>query len=426
MTLQRRFCLLLFLFACSASDRTFGQLTFEREPIKYSRNKPTDAIAKLSAELAAGEKKLTWEDDHGYLKSLLNQLKIPPSSQTLVFSKTSFQRSRISPRTPRALYFNDDVYIGWVLGGDFIEVSTADPNLGAVFYSLDQENAGARPTFLRETDKCLSCHASTHTRRIPGHIMRSVFPEASGQPRFSAGTFRTNHSSPFRERYGGWYVTGTHGEQRHLGNQTHTEDDDGLDPELGANITSLNTKITIDRYLTPHSDLVALMVLAHQVQVHNAITTANFNARRAAHDAVIMNKALGRDVDFESDSTKRRYASAAGDLVEALLFVDEAELTAPVAGTSTFAAEFEKLGPGDARGRSLREFDLKTRMFRYPCSFLIYSDAFEALSNRLKTDVWQQLNAVLAGDGDPEKFGHLSQADRTAIAEILDDTLPRD
>jgi len=424
MTLRHRFFYWLFAIGVCLSNVTFGQLTFEREPIRYSKSKPNDAIAELSKQLESGNARLQWDQDHGYLKSLLKALRIPQSSQTLVFSKTSFQRSRISPRTPRALYFSDDVYIGWVQSGDFIEVSTADPNLGAVFYSLKQVNGG-QPRFVRETDKCLSCHASTHTRRIPGHIMRSVFPEPSGLPRFSAGTFRTNHSSPLRERFGGWYVTGTHGSQRHLGNQTHSADDDGLDPDLGANVTSLEEKIDTNRYLTPHSDLVALMVLGHQVHVHNAFTTANFNARRTAHDAVVMNKALERDPDFESDSTKRRYASAAATVVEALLFAEEAQLTSPLSGTSRFAAEFSKFGPKDSTGRSLRDFDLKTRMFAYPCSYLIYSDAFDALPARLRIDVWSQLDTVLAGNGDRKKFGHLSEADRTAISHILRDTKAR-
>ncbi len=397
---------------------------FEREPIRYSESKPNDSIAKLTMQLESGKMRLRWDQNHGYLRSLLTALQVPQSSQTLVFSKTSFQRSRISPRTPRALYFSDDVYIGWVQGGDFIEVSTADPNLGAVFYSLKQVN-DPQPGFVRETDKCLSCHASTHTRRIPGHIMRSVFSESSGLPRFSAGTFRTTHASPLRERFGGWYVTGRHGSQRHLGNQTHTADDGGIDPDLGANVTSLGEKIDTRRYLTPHSDLVALMVLGHQVHVHNAFTTANFNARRTAHDAVVMNKALERELDFESGSTKRRYASAAATVVEALLFVGEAKLTSPVSGTSRFASEFSKRGPRDREGRSLRDFDMKTRMFSYPCSYLIYSDAFDALPARLRTDVWSQLDAVLAGKGDPEKFRHLSETDRTAISRILHDTKAR-
>jgi hypothetical protein len=401
-----------------------AQLEFERDPINYSKTPATDSVAKFIKRMDDKQVELKWDDRHGYLTSFLQQLDIPQSSQTLVFSKTSFQRQHISPRTPRAVYFNDDVYVGWVRGGKVIEISAADPNLGAVFYRLEQSDQGTRPKLVRENDDCLSCHASTHTRRIPGHIMRSVYPEASGLPRFSAGTFRTSHTSRFRQRFGGWYVTGTHGNQRHMGNQTHTEGDGGLDLDLGANVTDISEKVAIQSYLTPHSDIVALMVLGHQVSVHNAITAANFNTRRALRDGVVMNKALDRDLNFESDSTRRRIASAAESLVEALLFVDEIGLTSPVAGTSTFAEDFQRRGPHDKSGRSLREFDLKTRMFRYPCSFLIYSEAFDALPQRLLVDVYRSINNVLTGGGDAAKFAHLSPGDRDAIREILTETKP--
>lgn len=413
-------CVLALLATTASSAR--GQLEFEREPINYSKSEATDAVAKLIKRLKSDQTELVHDRSHGYLKSVLRELGIPHSSQTLVFSKTSFQRQHISPRTPRAVYFNDDVYVGWVPGGDVIEISAADPRLGAVFYRLDQTAMGSRPRIERETDDCLSCHASTHTRRVPGHIMRSVYPEASGLPRFSAGTFRTDHTSPFRERFGGWYVTGTHGDLRHMGNQTHTEDDNGLDLDLGANLTDISRKFRLNSYLTPHSDIVALMVLGHQVAVHNAITTAHFSARRTVRDAEVMNKALNRAASFESEATKRRFLSAAETLVDALLFVDETRLTSPIVGTSRFTDYFQQKGPRDSSGRSFRTFDLRTRLFKYPCSFLIYSEAFDALPPRLVRDVAERFDQVLSAEGGVEKFNHLSADDREAIREILSDT----
>ena len=116
------------------------------------------------------------EDGGGYLRSVLKLLYVPVSSQGLVFSKTSLQLFRISPSNPRAIYFNDNVYVGWVRSGEVIEVSTADPNLGAVFYTLDQ-TASTNPKFVRRAE-CLQCHSSRSTKDVPGHIVRSIFPAA--------------------------------------------------------------------------------------------------------------------------------------------------------------------------------------------------------------------------------------------------------
>ena len=401
----------------------FAQMDFEHEPINYSKTKPTDRISKLVAKLDSGSIELKHDDAHGYLQSLLNHLEIPVSSQTLVFSKTSFQRHRISRKTPRALYFNDDVYVGWVQHGDMIELSTADPKLGAIFYTLDQ-STDEPPKFQRQTDHCMICHASTHTRRVPGHIMRSVYTDRSGMPVFASGTFRTDHKSPFDERWGGWFVTGTHGSQRHMGNEFVASklEPDKLDVESGANVTSLADRIDTSPYLGEHSDVVALMVLAHQVALHNAITTANYSARRTIRDAEVMNKALDREDGFESESAKRRFTSAANQLVEWLLMVDETELTGPVAGTSGFAKEFEAMGPFDKSGRSLRQLDLKRRMFKYPCSFLIYSEAFDAIPDRLRNEVYQRMWDILTGKDTSEEFEHLSEKDRLAIRSILIET----
>lgn len=401
-----------------------AQLDFEREPINYSDSVPTDAVMQLSSEVAGGRVSLTWQAGHGYLKAVLRALQIPQSSQTLVFSRTSLQIGRISSTRPRAIYFNDDVYVGWVQSGDLLEISAADPKLGATFYTLPQRKS-AHPLFRRETSRCLQCHGSTHTRRIPGHIIRSVIPDRSGQPVYRLGTHLTDHRSPFHQRWGGWYVSGTHGEQRHMGNVLLDDPDENeeLNVEQGANITDLSALVNVDPYLTPHSDIVALMVLQHQVQMHNVLTAANHAGAITERDASIMNKALERPDDFVSDSTMRRYDSAAERVVKALLFVDEHPLTDHVQGTSSFAEEFEGRGPCDERGRSLREFDLRDRLFRYPCSYLIYSDAFACLHPGVRTRVVRRLKEVLNGDDDSAVFLHLSDDARTSILGILQSTL---
>ena len=407
------------------SRTVLAQLDFEQEPIHYSSAKATDPVARLMERLQSGESTLQWEPKHGYLKSLMTELKVPESSQVLVFSKTSLQISRITPKTPRAVYFNDDVYLGWVQRGDVVEISAADPQLGGTFYTLDQRSPET-PILTRETAKCLQCHGSSHTRRTPGHIVRSVFPDPGGQPVYRLGTHVTDDSSPFSERWGGWYVTGTHGRQRHMGNCVLTNEavSEKLDVNSGANITDLSPHFEVRPYLTPHSDIVALMVLEHQVTMHNILTAANHAGRITVRDSAIMNKALERPADFESESTERRFSSAAESVVKGLLFCDEAPITDSVQGTSGFAAEFAARGSLDSHRRGLRQFDLQTRLFRYPCSFLIYSDSFAALPPGVKSRVWRRLDEILSGHDVSPKFAHLSAEDRKAIREILRDTHP--
>ena len=400
-----------------------AQLDFEQEPIRYSFATATDPIARLIERIKSGETTITWEPKHGYLTSLMKELAVPESSQVLVFSKTSLQISRITPKTPRAVYFNDDIYLGWVQHGDVVEISAADPQLGATFYTLDQRITD-KPVFARETAKCLQCHGSSHTRRTPGHIVRSVFPESGGQPVYRLGTHLTDDTSPFSERWGGWYVTGTHGQQRHMGNCILADDtvSEKLNVESGANVTDLSSYFQLRPYLTPHSDIVALMVLEHQATMHNVLTAANHSGRITMRDSDIMNKALERPDGFESESTSRRFASAAENVVRGLLFCDEAPLTDTVEGTSNFATEFASRGSEDSHGRNLRRFDLQTRLFRYPCSFLIYSDSFAALPTGVKARVWMRLDEILSGGDTSSKFSHLSPKHRNAIREILVDT----
>jgi hypothetical protein len=415
----------LLACACSAAIASAGRAQdFEQQPIRYSQSQPDNRVSSLIDRVNAGEVKLAHEEHFGYLRALLAELEVSTRSQMLVFSKTSLQRHRISPRTPRALYFSDDVYVGFCRQGDVIEISAVDPRLGAVFYTLEQE-ASQPPRFRRQTDNCLICHGSSQTKEIPGHLVRSVFADASGMPILSSGTFRIDQTSPLEQRWGGWYVTGLHGDQKHLGNlvagkRTGFED---VDNSAGLNQTCLEGRFDTSKYLTPYSDIVALMVLEHQADAYNYITRANFLTRQAMHYQRELNRELKEPADRLWDSTKSRIKNAGEPLIEYLLFSGEAKLTAPIQGTSGFAEEFSQRGPRDRQGRSLRDFDLKTRLFKYPCSYLIYSPSFAALPTEVKEYVLGRMREVLSGQDSSGKFNHLSAADRRAIAEILDDTM---
>lgn len=395
---------------------------FERLPIEYSKATPNNCITQLEQELERGQIRFDY-DEFGYLKALLAALDVPVESQMLVFSKTSLQRHRISPRTPRAIYFNDQVYIGFCQSGDVLEISAVDPKLGTVFYTLDQQEQ-KQPRFTRQNGRCLICHSSSRTDNVPGHVVRSLFVSSSGQPIFSAGSKSVDHTTPLADRWGGWYVTGKHGKQTHLGNLIirQRQVPRPVDNQQGLNVTELADRFSVEQYLCGHSDIVALMVLEHQALVHNRLTKASFTTRQALYYEAALNQELGEPAEHRLDSTTRRIQSAGDDLVEAMLMADEAPLTAPIEGTSGFANKFSRQGPRDSQGRSLRDFDLQRRMFKYPCSYLIYSRAFDQLPSEMRDYFWRRLWEVLSDNEDSERFAHLSLEDKRAIVEIIRQT----
>jgi hypothetical protein len=390
--------------------------------IQYGAATARDRVAALQQRLREGKVKLEFREPHGYLESVLKALDVPVSSQVLVFSKTSFQAPRISPRMARALYFTDDVYVGWVPGGDVLEFAATDPRQGVMFYTMDQE-AGPKARLDRR-DECLQCHASGGTLGVPGVVVRSVFVERSGMPLFQAGGFVTDHRSPFSQRWGGWYVTGTHGAAQHMGNVFAEDRDhpDQLDREKGANVTDLKGRLDTGSYLGPGSDIVALMTLEHQTRMTNLITRVGYETRMAVQEQKAINKSLGEPEDRIGDSARRRIDNAAEALVKYMLFADESRLEAPVKGTSEFAREFAARGPRDSRGRSLRDYDLSGRMFRYPCSYLIYSEAFQELPEIVRDRIYRRLWEVLTGADKSQLYARVTAADRTAIYEILTET----
>jgi hypothetical protein len=412
------------LLALAVTPATRGD-DIDREPIRYATAPTDNAVSRLLSRLDAGEVTLNYEEGFGYLRSLLRELRVPESSQTLVFSKTSLQRHRIGPKSPRAIYFNEDVYVGFCQQGDVAEISAVDPRLGTVFYTLDQHPA-ARPKIQRQTDSCLICHASSHNQGLPGHLVRSVYPDREGYPELAGGSYRIDHRSPLRERWGGWYVSGTAGGQPHLGNRLVRQRDNPrhLDEEPALETTDLASLFDTKRYLTPHSDLVALLVLEHQAEMHNLIARATLETRIALQQETDLNRDLGNPADHRFESTTSRVRSVGEPLVRYLLFSGEPRLTAKVAGTSDFARDFARQGPHDRQGRSLHELDLRTRLFVHQCSYLIYSRAFDALPGLVKDFVLRRLWDVLTGHETGAEFAHLSAAQRRTILEILLQTKP--
>ncbi len=405
-------CCLIAVFIPAVGLATLQLRYAEEYPvIGYSTSEPSGPVARLRQKIESGEVTLQFDEGNGYLASLLGELDIDVASQMLVFSKTSAQIGRISPETPRALYFKDDVYVAWVQGAEVIEISSLDPELGPVFYTLSQENP-ARPEFVRQTFRCLRCHDSYSLTGggVPRYIMGSMFPDANGRSVSHEGWYLTTDRSPIRQRWGGWYVTGTHGDQEHMGNLIVTDPADREQFLLtrGANVTDLDGLVDTSPYLSKHSDIVALMVIEHQVTVQNLIIAANWRIRTALADE-----------DPDPADIRSLVERVTEPLVEAMFFVEEAQLTAPIIGTSGFRSNFVSRGPRDGTGRSLLELDLTERLFRYPLSYLIYSEAFDRMPEEARDYVYLRLRQVLSGEDQSEQFAHLSEADRKGILEIL-------
>ena len=419
-------CLLFLLAPARGAMRAQSDSNFDHGVIAYSTSEPTDPVARLQRRMDSGEVTLEYEPRLGYLRSILRALNVPTSSQSLVFSKTSFQFTQIATGRPRALYFNDDVYVGYVQGSRTLEFAASDPKLGAVFYTLE-EDENVQPRFQREIYFCLICHdSSAITGGVPGFMTLSVLPDKEGNAIRSAPANPMSDQTPFNERWGGWYVTGMHGTQRHRGNTvfpTGVAVLDRMDWSSGANIARLVDQIETGRYLTPHSDIVALIALTHQTRMHNLITRANYETLRAIQDEDKANKGLAQPIEQYSRITAERIRAAVEPLVRGMFFVNEAPLTDSIRGASGFAADFEKSGVRDHKGRSLKDLDLKHRFLRYPLSYLIYSAAFDALPAPAKDLFYERTRAILFG-ADTANFSHLSAEDRAAIFEILQDTKP--
>ncbi len=357
--------------------------------IDYWQTLPQDAISRLGRELVSGEATLEFDDQGlGYLPSILDQLGVSADSQTLVYSKTSLQQAAISPRTPRAIYFSDDVTIAFVPDGDAIEMAAVDPRQGVVLQRLANRKTSA-PRLTRPKI-CLACHQAPATLGVPGVYVGSVLTTPSGRPKYQ-GSIVSDHRTPFNERWGGWYVSPSDVLTPHRGNAVVATP---ANDELALLLPKLGT-FDAGRYPAADSDVVALMTLEHQTQVTNLVIRLGWELRVGAPDSQL--------------------STRLAELVRYLLFVDEPPLPQAVQGASTFSESFVAHGPTDSKGRSLRDFDLQTRLFRFPLSYMIYSSAFEALPASVRSSIYERLYNVMT-DGD----GRVDNAQ--TIIEILRDT----
>ena len=366
------------------------RLPYAQQPIDYRGEFSADAVARLSEQIDRGTVQLQFDESRGYLRSLLSALDVPVESQLLVFSKTALHPRLVTPKNPRAVYFNDNVSVTWTPGASTLEIAADDPRKGSLFYVVHQDSN--RPPQPVRTNRCLTCHVSESTLQVPGWMLRSYVTDKSGRP--TSGYGHLTHATEIKKRWGGWYVTTSLDlEQQHRGNRFGEPDKTGhiTDDE----VTDLSHFLDIARYPTPHSGLVAHLVLDHQAHGKNLITRVAYEAQ------------LNRKSDAEEQ------------LVRYLFFADEAPLAANGGRPSQYAEWFQRQGPFDQQGRSLRQFDLETRLFRHRLSYLIYSSVFEGLPASVKQNIYNRLWQVLTAEDSSPEFAHLDADERAAIIEIV-------
>lgn len=398
------------VFLAQAERDYKDTLPIAHSAIGYDAGPSADVVATLARQVEQGAVTLTRSGDRGYLPALLDQLHVAADSQLLVFSKTSFQADRISPGHPRAIYFNDEVAIGYVPGAVGLEVAAIDPTRGPVFYAV-APGASGQPSFTR-SNACLKCHHGPNTLGVPGLYVGSVIPGPSGAPRRDDSAIITDHRTPFAQRWGGWYVTARRGEPLDRANAvaSNPSEPDTLVRDARQNLPHLHGRVTPASYPVPSSDIVALMTFEHQTQMTNLLTRVGWEAR------------LLTQTERPASVTPRVLDATIEEVVHYMLYGGEVTLTEPIEGVSPFATTFAARGPSDGRGRSLRQFDLQQRLFRYPLSYMIYSEAFERLPDPLRERIYRRLFDVLTTPAPGPSYAHLSRADRRAVLDIVRET----
>ncbi len=392
--------------SATTAERLFN---FREAPFRYFEHRPNDRLARLHAAIDSGKATLDPSSDRAFLTSILKALEIPESSQILVFSATSLQSEIINPRNPRALYFNDDTYLGWVPGGR-VEVAAIDPEMGPMFYVYERFTPGRIPVPERST-RCFACHAGTATEYVPGLIAESVLVSMAGS---SLQTFRHDeqgHQIPLEKRFGGWLLTGGHNLTRHEANVAGRSE--------GGKITRFDASpgrfSDLSLHLRPTSDILPHLVHEHQLGFENRLFQLRYLARFRQHEG------SGR----LTDAADKEIDAKAADLARYILFADEAPLPSKgIEGDPDFIRDFQSHRVATRNGQSLKEFDLKTRLFKYRCSYMLHTDSWTQTPRELQERVYFHMAQGLKETGTPRDFSHLPVAERLAIRSILKETLP--
>lgn len=393
--------------AAMAAEPAYRVMDFRAPPHNYNEHQPKDRFADLLKKIEKGEFQSDTSSDHAMLRSLLQALKIPVSSQLLLFSASSLQSEIINMRNPRALFFNEDTYVGFVPGG-VLEVASADPEVGPVFYVFDRMQPGGPFPRVQRGTKCFNCHGGTATKRLPGLIAESLLVSQAGS---SLETYRRDeqgHQIPLENRFGGWHLTGKHHISGHKANVigfTRNGKSEKMDVVPGQTWDTA-------KHLLSTSDILPHLVHEHQIGFENRLVRGIYIVRQLKHDRKGM---LGNAEQEEIDAW-------AQDFARYVLFADEAKFPREgIEGDPAYVRDFLEGRVTSKRGLSLKDLDLKTRLFKHRCSFMLYTDTWEHAPKEIKDRVYYRMAEALR-DAQPS-MPHLAAEERRVIREILKETM---
>ena len=217
------------------------------------------------------------------------------------------------------------------------------------------------------------------------------------------------------ERFGGWFVTGSRDAGGHLGNRVPA-----LEGRPRGSLASVAGLFDPDGYRAASSDIAALLTFSHQTHMTNLLTRASWEARAA--DPALHPGAAGHDVARCGGAA---CAASPTEVVDYMLFVDEAPLPGPVRGGSGFAERMSARGPRDRRGRSLYELDLDAAPAEVSVQLPdLLAGVRRAAAAGEDADLPSGCGRCCRARRDEPRYRSLSRADRQAVVEILKDTKP--
>ncbi len=399
-----------FFIICKIIYGSQSVLINFRSPIhSYLDQTPRDPFSKFVKKIEKGDIKLNFNSEKEYLLSLFEELNISPFSQLLVYSTTSLQLSRISPSNPRAIYFNDDIYLGYVPGGQ-VELIGIDPELGAIPYifNLPIKDDLKHPSIYR-SKRCMKCHASEETKGVPGLLLSSVIPGPGGGTidAFRRGIF--GHSVPYEERFGGWHISGDHPFSNSWANYTGIMQGGIIKkiPNPPGRFFSWN------KYLTKQSDAIPHLILEHQVGFTNLCISITYRFREI--------KNQGRQENGSGELNKF-FKNETDALLSYILFQHEAELPKNrLSLDSQFVEDFENNRKSTDQSKLLRKLNLKDRLFELRCSYMLFSNSFRGLPLEIKKHLFEKLRFILSCDEKsiPKEFSYFNNEERLKIHSIL-------
>ena len=401
---------------CLLQAQSFNE--YGKSPHNYWGSKLEDPMSELLKRVRKGEINLDEKSGITLVRRLLEELKISETSQILVFSRTSLQRGAVSPTNPRAIYFNDEVYLGWMPNGR-IEIASSDPEKGFIFFFQRELSDRKAPLFSRDR-VCIQCHAGSATNFLPGPLGRSVFPDSKGRSLKSVDTFELiGHGVPVHERWGGWYVTHAHQDLNHMGNAIAIKENGELKLQRKDSSKGLNDFFNTSNYPVSTSDIEALLIFDHQVQMQFVLIESAYKIRQAIFDS--------QKVSDQKKVTNLNVLlkEVTESIVSELLFKEEFPLGGKVVDTSQagkFVTEFKAKGKTDSMGRSLRDLDFQGRLFKYRCSYMIYSKSFSAFPEILKNSVLNRIKEIMTSESPQLGYEYLEVEEKRAIFDILSGT----